>query len=118
MPNENDLPIYELSITEPAEIDIDGVYLRILRSSIDAAERWHNGLLTSLDTLLILPRAYPVAPESVVMGKNVRVMLYGKGRSAYRVLYAVIEAADGEPGIVRIQRVIHAMRRPYGEDED
>ncbi len=115
---DDDLPVYELQMSEPAEMEIDGIYLNMIRFGLDAAQRWLTGFYDAIARLETLPRAFPIAKESEVMGKNVRVMLYGKGRSAYRVLYAVFEPSDGDPGIVRIVRVLHAMRRPYGEDED
>lgn len=115
---DDDLPAYEVQVSDVAEMEIDGVYLNLIRFGMRPAERWHTGIYAAISTLAMLPRAFPIAKESDVMGKNVRVMLYGKGKSAYRILYAVFEPADGEPGIARILRVLHASRRPFGEDED
>jgi plasmid stabilization system protein ParE len=64
-----------------------------------------------LESLSQLARRYPLAPESGTFGGEVRQMIYGRGRSAYRILYRVLEPEEGSPGIVRILHVRHAARQ-------
>lgn len=115
---DSSMPTYQVYSTEPSEMEVDAIYLNMMRFGPDAADRWHEGFLTSLETLAIMPRAFPIAKESDKMGGNIRVMLYGKGRNIYRILYMIVEPEGEEPGIVNVLHVRHAARRPYGEDED
>jgi len=43
-------------------------------------------------------------------------MIYGKGTSAYRILYRIIEADEQGLGIVRVLHVRHAAQRWLGEE--
>jgi plasmid stabilization system protein ParE len=107
-------PIYQVRLTEPAEIEIEAAYLgRMLGQQF--ADRWYAGLAQALDSLSQLPRRFPLAPESDALGGSVRQMIYGTGRSAYRVLYRVLEPEDDSPGIVRVLHVRHAARQRLGE---
>jgi plasmid stabilization system protein ParE len=105
------LPIYEVRLSEPAEIEIEAAYLGRMRYGLQAADRWYAGLARALESLAQLPRRYPLAPESDALGGEIHQMIYGTGRGAYRVLYRVLEPAEGDPRIVRILHVRHASRR-------
>src|SRR5437660_12710683 len=112
------LPLYEVRLSEPAEIEIEAAYLGRMRFGQPAADRWYAGLARALESLSQLPRRCPVAPESDVLGGEVRQMIYGQGRGAYRVLYRVLEPEEGSPGIVRILHVRHAARQHLGKATD
>lgn len=109
------LPFYEVRLTEPAEQEVEAAYLGRMRYGQRAADTWYAGLGRALETLSRVPRGFPAAPESEVLGGGVRQMVYGKGGSAYRILYRIIEPRNEEPGIVRILHVRHAAQRRLGE---
>ncbi len=111
---EEDLPLYEVRLTEPAEAEVEAAYLSRLRFGKRAAERCYADLGRALETLSRVPRGFVAAPESDALGGGVRQIIYGKGGNAYRILYRVIEPAGHDPGIVRVLHVRHAMQQPLG----
>jgi len=119
---ENQRP-YEVRLTEPAETEVDAAYLRQMQFGERAAQQWYARFARALETLTQFPHAFALAPGSRERGENVRQMIFGRGRAAYRVLYRVMEPAEDLPGIVRIAHVYHAMQQPVAgsapsEDEE
>lgn len=106
-----DLPLYEVRLSEPAEVEIEAAYLGRMRFGLPAADRWYAGLVRALESLAQLPRRHPVAPESDLLGGEVHQMIYGTGLSAHGILYRVLEPEGGSPGVVRILHVRHAARQ-------
>jgi plasmid stabilization system protein ParE len=111
-------PVYEVRLTEPAEIEIEAAYLGRMRFGQQVADRWYAGLARALESLSQLARRYPLALEGDTMAGEIRQMIYGRGGSAYRVLYRVLEPEDDSPGIVRILHVRHAARQRPGQPTD
>jgi plasmid stabilization system protein ParE len=105
-------------VSEPAEIEIEAAYLGRMRFGLPTADRWYAGLARALESLAQLPRRRPVAPESDMLGGELYQMIYGKGRSAYRILYRVFEPEGDEPGVVRILHVRHAARQRLDQTAD
>lgn len=111
---------YRVELSEPAEVELQNCYLS--RSRIiaeDKALRWYQGLLDAIHSLNEWPRRFQMVELASSAGVEVRRMLYGKGPGAYHVIYRIIEPAegdqgdeDGEPGIVRVQSIVSAVRRP------
>jgi plasmid stabilization system protein ParE len=111
-------PLYEVRVSEPAEIEIEAPYLGRMRFGLPTADRWYAGLARALESLAQLPRRHPVAPESDMLGGELHQMIYGRGRSAYRILYRVFEPEGDEPGVVRILHVRHAARQRLDQTAD
>ena len=117
--NDPDLPaIYEVRITEPAEMEADAAYLGRMQFGMHAAQQWYAGLLRELDSLSQFPGRCAFAPESEALGGGIRQLLFGKGRDAYRILYRVIEPTSSNPGIVRVLHIRHASQRPIGASDE
>ena len=116
--DENDLPEYQIEITDVADMEIESVYITWMRFGQKSADQWYAGLTKALENIAQFPRGFALAKDSDKLGGNVRQMIYGKGSAAYRILYRVIEPGDGDPGVVRIVRVRHAARRLIGEGDD
>jgi plasmid stabilization system protein ParE len=80
------------------------------------ALRWVRGIRREIETLRECPLRCPVDPDSAAYGEGVRVLLYGKRRGTYRVLFAVRGAT------VHVLTVRHAARQrlsdEMGLDED
>ena len=112
MPPERDDPIrYEVLLTEPAEAEVEAAYLNQMRYGERAAERWYAGFARALETLSLFPKGFALVSSPDALDGDVRQMLYGKGNSAYRILYRVFEPeAEEELGIVRIQHVRHTRQ--------
>jgi plasmid stabilization system protein ParE len=59
-----------------------------------------------VESLAELPERCPFAPEPGLRQKGVRQLLYGEGRSVYRILYRVKDES------VQIITIPHAPRKP------
>ena len=111
-------PAYEVRLSETAEAEIDDAVLYLARFSARAAERWHAGLLEAVQSLSYLPRRCPLAPENSLFDREVRQLIYRRGRTAYRLLYAIFEATNDEPAFVQIMRVRHGAQRRLNDPPD
>lgn len=110
---------FQVEVTETADAEIEAAFLRLNELNPDYAGRWLEGLLRAIEGLAEFPRIHPVAPESEILRTEVRRMLYGKKRSAYRVLFTFIDAdGDGAEDTVRVLFVRHSARRPIWHAED
>ncbi|MDQ3685075.1 MAG: hypothetical protein M3430_05665 [Acidobacteriota bacterium] len=58
-----------------------------------------------------MPERCPVAPESREFVIEVRQLLYGKRRNAYRVLFSVAYDNEADENVVRIYRIRHGAQR-------
>jgi plasmid stabilization system protein ParE len=84
-------------------------YMR--NASPAVAARWYNGLIRKIDTLRKSPRRCPRAEEDEDFAEEIRVLLYGKRRGIYRVLFTIREDA------VHILYVRHGAQGPVTPDE-
>ncbi len=57
------------------------------------AARWYNGLIKKIDTLRKSPRRCPRADEDEDFDEEIRVLVYGKRRGIYRVLFTIRDDA-------------------------
>ena len=67
---------------------------------------WFDGLTDVIESLADFPERCAFAPEPGLRQKGVRQLLYGEGRSIYRILYRVKDES------VQILTIRHARRRP------
>ena len=70
-----------------------------------ATLEWFDGLCDAVESLAEFPDRCAVAPEPGLRRKGIRQLLYGEGRSIYRILYRV----KGES--VQILTIRHGHRR-------
>lgn len=113
---------YRIEFSDVARAETDAAYLYLSQRSRspEVAVRWIRGLETALDRLAeqleILPGRRPLAPEDDLF-PNVEVyqLLYGKGASAYRVLYILTDAdGDHAPDTIRVLHVRHGAQQRLG----
>ncbi len=83
--------IYRVVVQPRAERDIQLAAHWILGQSGSplTAVRWARNLRSTIATLKTNPRRFPVDPDSKVYGEEVRVLLHGKRRGLYRVLFMI-----------------------------
>jgi plasmid stabilization system protein ParE len=74
------------------------------------AARWVRGIRARIATLASHPGRCPVDPDSAAYGADVRVLLYGKKRGTYRILFAI------ERDAVRVLTIRHSARRGLAEE--
>ncbi len=103
---------YQVKIAPSALADIEAVFLWLKERSPEAADRWQNGLIGTILSLETLPGRCALAPESEELGRDVRQLLYGKGRIRYRILFEMIGTET-----VQVYRLRHGARESLGREE-
>ena len=102
--------MYIVVISDKASAEVEEAYDWLALRAPAAAQKWKLGLLDAIARLETLPNVCSVAPESTYFGREVRQLLYGKGRHKYRVLFEVRDAK------VIVLRVRHSSQRFLGEE--
>lgn len=82
---------YRVIIQPEAERDIReaAAWIREHARSTTPALRWLRGIRSAIERLGSQPLRCPVDPDSVIYGEEVRMLLYGRRRGVYRILFAV-----------------------------
>jgi plasmid stabilization system protein ParE len=101
---------YQVVVTDRAVRDIDEAYSWYSERAPQAAVRWYNGLLETLESLSTYPERCSIAAESRKVIEEIRQMLYGKQRN-HRVLYVIRDRT------VVVLHIRHAARRTANTEE-
>ena len=103
---------YQVVIEPRAEREIQMAAHWILGQSRSrtTALRWARDLQAKIATLKTSPQRCPIDPDSEVYGEEVRVLLYGKRRGAYRVLFTI------RGDTVHVLTVRHSAQRSLAEE--
>ena len=72
------------------------------------ALRWFHELWRAIESLQEMPTRCPLAPESLVLRRAVRQLLFGRRPDVYRVLFIVVNDE------VRVLRIRHGARQRLG----
>ena len=116
--NEEEQTVYAVRLSEPAVRQAEAALERILETEgPDAAEKWQEGLDTARASLATLPERCIIAAENAVFqqkhsGPPLRVLLYRRGRSAWRLLFTAHTAADEDAPRVQIHQMRHSAQKP------
>ena len=102
---------YRLEYTLSAQREIEDAYLWIRESAPQAAEKWRDDLIAQIDLLGENPLRHPVAKESDKFPREIRMMLFRKRRSQFRIYYTV------EKKRIVILTVRRSARKPLDEDD-
>jgi len=108
---------YQVDLSDIAEAEMDAAYLSFSQKSVDAAWHWYTGARAAANTLSRFPRRCPLARENDDFPNHeVRQLIYGKGRNAYRILFIIFE----EDAAVRVIRFRHGAQgsRQQAQEED
>lgn len=95
---------FQVRYSRAAYADIEAALAWRAKQSLRAAEKWHCGFLTKIDTLGEAPERCPLADEAADLGIELRELLYGKRRNVFRILF-VIEGAT-----VQVVRIRHGAQ--------
>lgn len=107
---------YRIEVSDTADAEAEEAFLWLVGRSPERAGRWYEGLLLAYQSLVRFPARCPLAPENDMFeAVEVRQLLYGTGRTTYRILFSIMEGTQDEPGTVRILHVRHAARRRLGQ---
>jgi plasmid stabilization system protein ParE len=94
---------YRVNLSARAERDLRHLYQEINAVHSATARKWYRGLKKRILSLGTHPNRCPVTPEN----KELRHLLYGHGRSIYRVIYRVIETR------VEVLHIRHGARSKF-----
>jgi plasmid stabilization system protein ParE len=109
---------YQVEVSDEAEAEMDAAYLFLSQRSPDAAFRWYTGARAAINSLSTFPRRCPLAREDASYPDNeVRQLLYGTGRSAYRILFMVFDD-DAEVRVVQFRHGARLPRQQAQKDDD
>jgi plasmid stabilization system protein ParE len=98
---------YNVIVTPTADAEAMEAFRWYVERSPDAAEKWHAGLCRAMDSLAEKPTRCPISQEdSKALGCEARILLHGKRRGVYRILFSVI----GDT--VWVLRIVHSARGP------
>jgi plasmid stabilization system protein ParE len=108
---------YRIEISSVAEAEADAAFLSLSQlTSPPKASQWHSGLLEAIESLSAMPSRCPLARENEYFSQEIRQLIYGRGRAAYRVLFTILEAE--EISRVRILYIRHSSQQTIGEDPE
>ena len=108
---------YRIEISSVAEADADGVFISLSQLTSPAkASQWHGGLIESIESLSVMPSRCAFARENKYFSQEIRQLLYGRGRTSYRILFTTLEANG--LSTVRILHIRHSSQQAIGEAPD
>ncbi len=105
---------FRVEVTETAQDQIRQTYIQYKQEFPALADSWLTGLLATLDTLKQFPNRCPLAPENDEFEDEVRQLLYGKRRNAYRILFTV---QKGTVYVLHVRHHAQARLTAEGADE-
>lgn len=96
---------FRVNLTELAIADLSEYteFIRDVKESPEAAEKWFRGVLAEIYSLEQQPERCPWISESHSLGRTLRQLIY----FSHRIVFAV----DQERRAVTVYRVYHAARR-------
>lgn len=97
---------YRVDISIPALQDAESAFLWIRDFNLDGAKTWYEGLLEAIFSLEDSPHRCSLAPESNLIGREIKQLIYGKRNQNYRIFFEIIENEK----VVRIYRIWHSSR--------
>ncbi len=98
---------YRVVVTARARAHAVEAFRWIADQSPDAAARWSAGLQKAIAKLTTMPERHPIAEdESEQLGISLRLMLYGRRRGVYRILFSI------EGKTVTLHYVRHSAQGP------
>ncbi len=68
---------------------MESAYEYIEQQDPDHAHEWAIGLMDAINSLKVFPRRCKIALENEFFTQEIRQLLYGKGRSVYRILFTI-----------------------------
>jgi hypothetical protein len=63
-----------------------------------------------------MPKRCPLARENEYFSREIRQLLYGRGRNSYRILFTIVEGED--VSTVRILHIRHTAQQTLGESQE
>jgi plasmid stabilization system protein ParE len=99
---------FRVLIDPAALVEAEEAFLWLHQRAPREALRWFHGLWKAIESLGEMPTRCPLAPESLVLRRSLRQLLFGRAPYVYRVLFLVVNDE------VRILRIRHGARKRIG----
>ncbi|MEO5913080.1 MAG: type II toxin-antitoxin system RelE/ParE family toxin [Luteolibacter sp.] len=103
---------YRVIITDPADENFRSHFRWITERSLQGAEAWRIRIIEAIRSLEIAPDCHALARESAAFPVEIRCLLCGKNRSAFRILYQI---KDDEVRVLAIRRPSQDLMDPGKE---
>ena len=100
-----------IKVARRAVVDADEAFDWIARYAPRTAARWYTKLFAAIDSLETNPARCSIASESDAFPEVVRQLLFGKRRTAFRILFVI----RGE--MVLVLRIVRCARQSLTVDE-
>jgi plasmid stabilization system protein ParE len=102
---------YRVIIQPNAEVELDAAYEYRRARAPQAVARWFAGFVEAINSLAELPERCPLAPENGHFPEEIRQLLYGTRRDAFRILFTI------QGDAVHVLHIRHGAQRYLHEDE-
>lgn len=103
---------YQVVIQPAAQKGIEEAYFWLSNYSSQKARTWLEGLYKAILSLENMPSRCSLAFENSFFDEEIRQLVYGKGRNAYRILFTIVDDS------VQIIFVRHAAQKPMIDESD
>lgn len=105
---------HRVVITDPADRNFRDHFKWIRERSPQGAAAWRSRIIEAVKSLEISPERHALARESAAFPVEIRCLLSGKSRSAFRILYQI---KDNEVRVLAIRRPAQDLMDPEDESE-
>jgi plasmid stabilization system protein ParE len=102
---------YRIKVARRAVADANETFDWLVQRAPRTAGRWYVKLFAAIDTLESNPERCAIASESDAFPEQVRQLLFGRRRTAFRILFVV------RGDTVHVLRIIRGARQPLRPDE-
>src|SRR5438046_9658410 len=102
---------YLVVVQPSAQAEIEAAYEWIAERAPRTAIRWYNRLLKAIGSLADNPERCSLAPEDEYFPEEIRNLLYGKRRNAYRVIFTI---RGDTVHVLHFRRGVRRVRKPKG----
>jgi plasmid stabilization system protein ParE len=104
---------YQVVLADSAKADAEQIYDWVSERAPVRGPEWFEELIDCLYSLESLPLRCPLAREAEAAKREIRCLLFGKRRNAYRILYEVDEARQS----VFVLHIRHGALADLSPDE-
>ncbi|UNU25771.1 type II toxin-antitoxin system RelE/ParE family toxin [Microcoleus vaginatus HSN003] len=109
--------MYRIDFSSTAQSEADAAFLNFSQfTTPERAQAWYQGLIKAISSLQEMPRRCVLARENAFFSQEIRQLLYGSGKTTYRILFTIFD--DQPIPTVRIIHIRHALQRAIGEPQD
>lgn len=106
--------MYRIDFSSIAQSEADAAFLNFSQfTTPERAQAWYQGLIKAISSLQEMPRRCVLARENAFFSQEIRQLLYGSGKTTYRILFTIFD--DQPIPTVRIIHIRHAVQRAIGE---